>query len=279
MDMAAFTVLSPFLKASSGLMLTPDKAYLLHSRLQPVAIHHGLKSVEELASHIRTGVDQRLKTDVIEAMTTNETSFFRDITPFDNFRDHVLPQVMDHKKNSRTLRILCAAASSGQEPYSLAMVLLEQGARLAGWNTEIVGIDLDTKILRRAEDGAYTQFEVQRGLPTPFLIKYFQQLPNQTWRVKPEVRRLTKFRQANLLKPLQEFGKFDVIFCRNVLIYFDLPTKKDVLERLSAQMTDSGFLFLGGAETVVDITDAYVSLPGKRGLYCKRPVRPQYAVG
>lgn len=270
MDVVTFAVLSTFLKAASGLILTPDKAYLINSRLQPVMVHHGLKSVAELATKIRANPDERLKTDVVEAMTTNETSFFRDGTPFDNFRDYVIPSVIDRRSASKNFRILCAASSSGQEPYSLAMILADNAARLSGWKVEIVGIDLDTKILKRAEEGTYSQFEIQRGLPIQSLLKHFDQAPSQGWRVKPEVRKFVQFRRHNLLNPLTELGKFDVIFCRNVLIYFDAATKKGVLDRLNSQMNDDGFLFLGGSETVIDITENFAPLLGKRGLYIKR---------
>ena len=266
MDPVILSTLANWLRVQSGLVLTPDKAYLVTSRLQPVAEQHGLKTIEELVRRVTTSPTPALKQDVIEAMTTNETSFFRDSTPFENFKNFVLPQVVERRKARRSLRILCAAASSGQEPYSLAMILAENAALLAGWQTEILGVDLDTKILKRAADAVYTQFEVQRGLPVQMLMKYFDKA-DQSWRLKPIVRNLVKFRQSNLLQPFSDLGMFDVIFCRNVLIYFDGPTKKNVLERLGAQLAPDGFLFLGGAETVLDITDRFAPSPGQRGVY------------
>jgi chemotaxis protein methyltransferase CheR len=272
MEMQDFEYLSGFLKNASGLALTADKAYLLNSRLQPVAHQYGLKSISDVAARLRVSQDDRLRQDVIEAMTTNETSFFRDSSPFANFKDYVLPALLAARKAQRRLRILCAAASSGQEPYSLAMLLADSAALWAGWSIEIVAVDIDAKILKRAEDAVYTQFEVQRGLPVQMLLKYFDQQSAQNWALKPQVRSMVKFRQCNLLAPFRELGIFDVVFCRNVLIYFDRPTKKDVLDRLSKQMPEDGFLFLGGAETVIDISEAFSPSPNRRGLYIRRQV-------
>jgi len=271
MDQQVFSTLSGFLKANSGLALTPDKVYLVNSRLQPVAEQHSCKSVAELVSKLTGAVPPRVKQDVIEAMTTNETSFFRDTTPFENFKTHVLAELLERRKARRSLRVLCAAASSGQEPYSLGMILAENSLRLGGWTVEILGVDLDTKILKRAEEATYSQFEVQRGLPVQMLVKYFEQC-GQSWRLKPQVRNMVKFRRCNLLEPFTDLGKFDVIFCRNVLIYFDAPTKKNVLGRLADQLAGDGFLFLGGAETVLDITDRFTPSPGHRGVYVPQNV-------
>jgi chemotaxis protein methyltransferase CheR len=271
MDATGFATISSFLKTNSGLILTQDKGYLLESRLQPVAAQHGLKNVEDLIAKLRIAPPEVLKRDIVEAMTTNETSFFRDVKPFDLFREYVLAELIERRKTTRTIRVLCAAASSGQEPYSLAMLVAEAAARLVGWNVEIIGIDIDTKILQRAEEGLYTQFEVQRGLPIQMLMKYFDQLPGQNWKVKPKIRSMVKYKFCNLLQPFTELGRFDVIFCRNVLIYFDVMTKKNVLERLHNQMSPDGYLFLGGAETVLDITDRFMPLAGRRGIYVQQP--------
>lgn len=270
MDARAFTSIATFLKLHSGLALTPDKAYLVASRLKPVAEHHGLKSLEELAGRL-IAPPIALKRDVIEAMTTNETSFFRDVTPFEKFKTVVLNELVERRAARRALRILCAAASSGQEPYSLAMCIAEQGSRLAGWNIDILGVDLDSRVLKRAEEGLYTQFEAQRGLPVHYLVKYFTQ-EQQSWRLKPVIRDMVKFRQCNLLEPLVGLGNFDVVFCRNVLIYFDTPTKTSVLDRLADQIASDGYLFLGGAETVLDITTRFTPSPEHRGIY--RPKSP-----
>ncbi len=271
MTPAEFSILSGFLKEASGLALQSDKVYLAMSRLPPVAALHGLASISELVANLKGAPTSKLKQDVVEAMTTNETSFFRDVTPFEIFKTYVLNHLLEKRKANRSVRILCAAASSGQEPYSLAMVLAENSVRLAGWNIEILGVDLDTQILKRAEQATYSQFEVQRGLPIQLLMKYFEKTPDNNWKLKPQIRNLVKFRQCNLLHPLRFLGHFDVIFCRNVLIYFDPPTKRNVLDQLAGQLSPDGFLFLGGAETVLDITDRFAPSPGHRGVYLPRP--------
>ncbi len=265
LDPQVMNTLAVFVRAHSGLVLTPDKAYLVTSRLGPIVEQHGCKTIAELVAKLKAPTAS-LRQDVLEAMTTNETSFFRDAAPFDIFKTHVLTALLERRKARKSLRILCAAASSGQEPYSLAMILAENAAKLTGWTTEILGVDLDTKILKRAEEAVYTQFEVQRGLPVQMLMKYFER-NDQAWRVKPQIRGMVKYRQCNLLEPISSFGKFDVIFCRNVLIYFDNKTKAGVLSRLASQLAPDGFLFLGGAETVLEITDRFTPSPGHRGVY------------
>jgi len=269
MDPQVFSNLAAFLKAASGLALTSDKAYLVNSRLQPVAEQYACKSVAELVAKLAGAAPSQLKQDVVEAMTTNETSFFRDTTPFENFKNHVLNHMIENRGTRRSLRILCAAASSGQEPYSLAMILAENSLRLAGWKIEILGVDLDSKILKRAENATYTQFEVQRGLPVQMLMKYFDQVA-EGWRLKPQVRNMVKFQRCNLLEPITHLGNFDVIFCRNVLIYFEPTTKGAVLDRLAGILASDGYLFLGGAETVLDLTTRFAPMAGSRGLYQPR---------
>ena len=267
MDPRVFSVFATFLKDNSGLIVGPDKAYLLDSRLGPISEAHGCHNITELALKLQNAPTLALKTDIIEAMTTNETSFFRDNTPFETFKKHVLPELMEKRKIQRSLRILCAASSSGQEPYSLALTLAEAKIAAEGWKTEILGIDLDAKILKKAEQGIYSQFEVQRGLPVTMMMKYFTPNTDKTWALKPEIRSMVKFKQRNLLHPVSDLGTFDVIFCRNVLIYFDAPTKTKVLERLAAQMSPDGFLFLGGSETVLDLTNKLAAAPSQRGVY------------
>jgi chemotaxis protein methyltransferase CheR len=261
-----FNLVRDILKKRSGLMLGDDKAYLLESRLMPVARKHGLKTLDEVISKVRTASTEALLVDITEAMTTNESFFFRDTKPFDLFRDDVLPTLLESRGSQRSFRVWCAAASSGQEPYSLAILLKEADRKLAGWRTEIVGTDISLEILARAKEGKYTQFEVQRGLPIQLLVKYFDK-QGEHWSIKPEIRNAVSYREFNLLDSLAPLGKFDVVFCRNVLIYFDQPTKKVVLEKIAAQMPPDGILFLGGAETVLGITDKFEPVPGKRGIY------------
>ncbi len=265
MNSATFAYLSDFIKDRSGLVLSEEKQYLVETRLLPVARKHDITNLDALATALRTPFSGDLATDVIEAMTTNETFFFRDMTPFDNLKETVLPALMKSRTSGR-LRIWCAAASSGQEPYSIAIVLKELGAKAAGFTFDIIGTDLSMEVLERAKAATYSQFEVQRGLPVNLLLKYFSQ-NGDTWQVNQDIRSMVQFRPLNLLRDFSALGVFDIVFCRNVLIYFDRETKTDVLARLAKQMTPDGFLVLGAAETVVGITEAFRPMAGKRGLY------------
>jgi len=261
-----FDFLAKLLKERSGLIITPDKAYLLESRLMPVARSRNLKSLDEVVAKMRSR-DETLARDVTEAMTTNESFFFRDTKPFDQFRDTVLPQVMQSRAGKKSIRIWSAACSSGQEAYSLAMILKENAAKLVGWHIEIVGTDISVEMLEKAKAGLYSQFEVQRGLPIQFLVKYFKK-KDESWQIDPTLRGMVQFREWNLLHDLRGLGNFDIVFCRNVLIYFDQPTKTRVLENISKSMPPDGFLFLGGAETVLGISDRFKPMANQRGIYC-----------
>jgi chemotaxis protein methyltransferase CheR len=260
-----YDYLRKFLKDRSGLDLSSDKQYLVESRLVPLARKAGLPGIDELVAQIKNG-SSTIASEVVEAMTTNETFFFRDKLPFEHLRDTVLPALMQARANRRSLRIWCAAASTGQEPYSIAMCLKEMGSILAGWRIEIIATDLAESVLEKSRAGIYSQFEVQRGLPIQLLVKYFKQI-GELWQLNPEIRGMTQFRQLNLLQDFSHLGSFDVVFCRNVLIYFDQDTKTDVFRRLARLMEPDGFLALGAAETVVGLTDAFKPHPEKRGLY------------
>ena len=261
-----FEFMATMLKQRSGLVLNQDKAYLLESRLMPVARARGIKGVDELITEIRATKKEDMIVEVTEAMTTNESFFFRDIKPFDMFKEHVLPHVLEKCAAKRAFRIWCAAASNGQEPYSLAMILKEEAARLAGWKIDIVGTDISRQVLAKAQKGLYSQFEVQRGLPITLLVKYFDKVEDQ-WQLKPEIRSMVTYKFYNLLDDLTGLGHFDVVFCRNVLIYFDQPTKSKVLDGIAKLMPDHGMLFLGGAETVLGISDKFKPVQGQRGVY------------
>lgn len=265
MNTADFELLAELLKKESGLIVTPDKAYLLESRLMPVARKREFADIAALVLKLRAMPERSLVNDIVEAMTTNETSFFRDIRPFERFENTVLPFLLEARKTKK-LRIWCAAASSGQEPYTLAMLMNEKGLYDQGWNIEIIGTDIDNSVLDRAREGIYTQFEVQRGLPVKLLMKYFSQKDDK-WQINEDIRSKVKYSQLNLLKPFSVVGSFDIIFCRNVLIYFDQETKGDILDRMANNCAKDGFLFLGGAETVMGITKSFVAMPQERGLY------------
>ena len=260
-----YAFLQSFLKQKSGLVLSDDKQYLIESRLMPIARKAGLQSIAELIGRLKKVSDRALQESVVEAMTTNESFFFRDKTPFDHFVDTILPHMVENRKG-KTIRIWCAAASTGQEPYSLAMCLKENAAKLGGARFEIIGTDISNEVLEKAKVGYYSQFEVQRGLPVQLLLKYFKQ-NGEMWQVTPDVRSMVSYKPFNLLDSFTSLGKFDVVFCRNVLIYFDQATKSDIMNRLAKQMPDDGFLVLGAAETVVGLSDSFRSVTGKRGLY------------
>ncbi len=266
MKVADFELYKNLLYEKSGLVITPDKSYLLDSRLTPVAKKWNFMSIELMTLQLRALPDTDLVRDVVEAMTTNETSFFRDAKPFTEFENFILPNLIKTRAAKKTIRIWCAAASSGQEPYSLAMILKEKEALLKGWRIEIVATDISEDILEIARRGIYSQFEVQRGLPVTYLLKYFEQI-NEKWRLKDDIRSMIKFGYFNLLSDMTKLGTFDVIFCRNVLIYFDEKTKGKTLDKMAERLDKDGLLFLGGAETVLGLTDKLVLVPEKRGLY------------
>jgi chemotaxis protein methyltransferase CheR len=266
-----YEFLRKFLKERSGLDLSADKTYLVESRLLPLARKAGLAAIPDLVQKIKNG-DGKLATDVVEAMTTNETFFFRDKVPFDHLRDTILPGLIQARAARKSLRIWSAASSTGQEPYSIAMCLKEKGASLAGWRIEIVATDLSQEVLEKCKAGVYSQFEVQRGLPIQLLVKYFTQ-SGDIWQLNADVRSMVQFRQLNLLQDFSHLGTFDVIFCRNVLIYFDQSTKAVIFDRLAKCLESDGTLLLGAAETVVGITDAFRPYSDRRGLYQLNPTR------
>ncbi|HEX4890775.1 MAG TPA: protein-glutamate O-methyltransferase CheR [Alphaproteobacteria bacterium] len=268
MKPADFEFLANFLKTSSGLIIGPDKMYLVESRLLPVARKLNLPDLTELINALRQKKDAALIQDVMEAMTTNESFFYRDKTPFDNLRNEILPNFLKERQSRRQLRIWSAAASTGQEPYSIAMVLKEMAASFQGWRLDIIGTDISKEVLEKARAGIYSQFEVQRGLPIQLLVKYFKQI-GEMWQIDAAIRAMITLKEANLLSNFSSLGSFDIIFCRNVLIYFDQPTKKDVLERMAKLMPADGILFLGAAETVLGLTEALVPVKGLRGVYAK----------
>jgi chemotaxis protein methyltransferase CheR len=268
-----YDFLRKLLKDRSGLMLSADKQYLVESRLTPVSRKHSLTSLGELVAKLKAG-NEELTVDVVEAMTTNESFLFRDKIPFEHFRDAIVPALMTARARERRIRIWCAAASTGQEPYSLAMMLKEMKDKLGGWRVEILGTDISVDVLEKAKAGVYSQFEVQRGLPIQMLVKFFTQA-GDTWQIAPDIRAMVQYRHHNLLAEFSGFGRFDVVFCRNVLIYFDQETKSGVLNRIARQLDPDGYLVLGAAETVVGLSDAFKPIAEKRGLYApNKETRP-----
>ena len=272
-----YEYLRKLLKERSGLDLSADKQYLVESRLVPLARRVGVTGIPELVQKIKSGGADVLTTEVVEAMTTNETFFFRDKIPFDYLRE-ILPALMQARANRRSLRIWSAASSTGQEPYSIAMLLKEAGQALAGWRIEIVATDLSQGVLEKSKAGLFSQFEVQRGLPIQLLVKHFTQV-GELWQLNADIRSMVQHRQLNLLQDFSHLGTFDVVFCRNVLIYFDQDTKAAIFERMVKQLEPDGMLMLGAAESVVGITDAFKPYPEKRGLYRPNLTRTGRPIG
>jgi chemotaxis protein methyltransferase CheR len=265
-----YDYLRKLLKERSGLMLAGDKRYLVESRLLPVARRLGVAGLAELIQKLKDPAAESLVVEVVEAMATNESLFFRDKIPFEHFRNTIMPALLAARAQHQRIRIWCAAASTGQEPYSLAICLKEMGNRLAGWRTEILATDLSLDVLEKAKAGIYSQFEVQRGLPIQMLVKYFTQV-GEMWQLAPEVRAMVQYRPFNLLQDYASLGHFDVVFCRNVLIYFDQKTKVEVLDRIARIIEPDGYLVMGAAETVVGLTNSFKPIPDHRALYGPNP--------
>ena len=261
-----FAWLAKYLLDNTGLVLGADKMYLVESRLGPIARKYDAAGLDALTDALRAGRSADLKRDIIDAMMTNESFFFRDVKPFEQLRQVLLPRLLQMRAAQRAIRIWCAACSTGQEPYTIAMILKEEESKLAGWRTEIIATDLSHDALERARAGVYSQFEVQRGLPIQLLVKYFTQNGDR-WQIAPALRSMVQFRALNLLGDFAGLGMFDIVLCRNVLIYFDQATKTAILDRISRVMQPDGYLFLGGAETVLGVSEKFAPVENHRGIY------------
>ncbi len=253
-----YTFLAKLLCNISGLELGPDKGYLLQARLEPLAGKLGLKDIPELVTRLRKNSDSQMVEAVVDAMTTQESLFFRDAVVYDNFRGIILPQLLERKKNNKLIRIWSAACSTGQEPYSIAMTFELYPKDLRDWAIEIIATDLSKLALTRAKAGVYSQMEVQRGLSEAQLNRFFsRQEKGNTWKINPDITRRVTFRQFNLLHPTVNDGPYDVVFCRNVLIYMNVETRKRVLNTIADILTPNGFLILGSSENIIGITEAF----------------------
>ncbi len=247
-----FKFFSDLVKSSSGIALTKGKEYLLESRLAELTKVLGIKDIDELYRRARFKMSPQLKKDIIEAMTTNETYFFRDQHPFTALQKEIIPELIEKNKNKRSLRIWSAASSTGQEAYSIAILIQEHFPILSNWRVEILGTDISYKAVKKAQDGRYTQVEANRGLPITLLIKYFKQ-QGAFWIVNDKIKKMVRFKIMNLVGPLTGIGTFDIILCRYVLIYFDMDTKKQILNKLTNALNPGGYLFLGATETPVGL--------------------------
>ncbi len=260
---AEFDYIRDLVRARSAIVLEPGKEYLVESRLAPLARAEGYDSIAGLVGQLRKPGSQQLQNQVVEAMTTNETSFFRDVHPFEALREHLLPELIERRAGERALRIWSAACSSGQEAYSIAITIREHFPELGAWDVRILGTDLSTEMLERAREGKYAQIEANRGLPSKMLVKYFEH-KGAGWQVKPELRAMLEVKAMNLVEPWGPVPRMDLVFLRNVLIYFDVPTKRAVLERVRSVLRPDGYLFLGAAETTMNIHERFERVPFER---------------
>jgi len=267
MQQDEFQFLAAMLKKRSGLTLGEDKTYLIESRLLPIARGRGLETISQLCAKVRLQPDEALLSEITEAMTTNESSFFRDIKPYEHLRKSLLPSMMQACAARRHLRIWSAACSTGQEPYTVAMCLQEDSAKMPGWRFDIVASDLALKVIEKARAGIYSQFEAQRGLPIQLLIKYFTSLPDTSWQLKEPIRAMVQFKQQNLLEDYAALGKFDIIFCRNVLIYFDDDTKAQITDKMVRSLQPHGALIIGSTESLIDPKGQFAAVEEFRGAY------------
>jgi chemotaxis protein methyltransferase CheR len=261
-----FGFLARLLKERSGLVLTKDKGYLVENRLMPVMRQKRFKTLADLMRAVQTG-EPELSERVVEAMMFKDTGFFRDWRPFEHFRTVVLPNLMTARRAKKTFRILCAGVSTGQEAYSLAMILERLKGELAGWTCEIVGVDLSQASLAFADQAVYSQFDVQRGLPIRLLLKYFQKKDEDQWGLNTTIRNMVQFKPWNLMDDLFPLGRFDVVLCRNVLPYFDMQTKFAVLQKLSRSMTDDGVLYVGLQEPLSGVSPSFQAANAPLGIY------------
>jgi chemotaxis protein methyltransferase CheR len=262
-DASAFTFVSDLVRAESAIVVGPGKEYLVESRLLPLARELGLGDASALVSRFRQRPDQLLRRRIVEAMTTNETSFFRDRDPFDALRNVIAPELVESRRargGSRRLTLWSAACSTGQEAYSIAISLIDHPKITSDWQIDVVASDINLEVLERAKTARYSQLEVNRGLPALNMVNYFER-SGPGWSPTEKVRRLIRFKQLNLADSFGDLPVFDVVFLRNVLIYFDTPTKTDVLARVRETMAPDGYLFLGGAETTLGLDEGFERVP------------------
>lgn len=240
----------------AAIVLEAGKEYLIESRLTPLAHREGFNSIQELVKNLRVQQYNGLHRKVVEAMTTNETSFFRDLNPFEALKNTILPELIAKRASQRQLNIWCAASSSGQEPYTVAMLIREHFPQLINWNIKFIASDLSIEMLNRALEGRYNQFEINRGLPATFLVKYFHK-HGLGWQLKEDIRHMVEFCEINLADTWPSLPAMDIILMRNVMIYFNIETKKIILSKISRLMKPDSYLLLGGGETTLHITDAF----------------------
>jgi chemotaxis protein methyltransferase CheR len=262
-----FDIICRLLRERSAVVLEKGKEYLVETRLAPIVRQLKLNSIGDLIAQARSQAGNGLYRQIVEALVTTESSFFRDHHPFEALRTVVIPDLIQRRRGERRLDIWSAASAAGQEPYSLALLFREHFPELAGWKVSLLASDLSRQVLDRARTGRYSQIEVNRGLPAALLVKYFEQ-HGTDWQLKPDIRGMVDFREINLAQDWPALSRMDLVLIRNVMIYFDVDTKKTVLSKLARTLRLDGYLLLGGAETTLNLSDAYRRVePFKSGFY------------
>ena len=251
-----FEYLQRMLYKQAGLVLDKGKEYLVEARLIPLARSEGFPSFNVMIDTMKKSLTSDLHKKVVEAMTTNETSFFRDLHPFESLKNQIMPALISRRTKERRLNFWCGAASTGQEPYSISMMLREHFPTILSWDFKFLATDLNTEVLERARSGPYRQMEVNRGLPAPLLVKYFRE-KSTLWEIHEDIRKMVDYREMNLAETWLPMAKLDVVFLRNVMIYFDIEMKKTILKKIRSMLAPDGYLFLGGAETTVNLDDGF----------------------
>lgn len=267
-----FNYVRTLLRDQAAIIIEPGKEYLVENRLTPLAQKMGLPGVSQLIARLRHEPVNGAHHKAVEALTIGETLFFRDLHPFETLRKQLIPELMQKRQTQRSLRIWCGACSTGQEPYSVALTIREYFPQLKDWQVRILATDINTESLEKARSGIYSQLEVNRGMPAMLLVKHFKKLLNQNWQINPEIRAMVDFQELNLARPLPALPLFDVVFLRNVLIYFDTPTKRNILQGVRARLAPDGYFFLGASETTLYVDEGFETVNlGKTVAYRKKP--------
>jgi chemotaxis protein methyltransferase CheR len=272
---ASSRILAGLLEARTGQQLTMSRRWRIETALQPLMRERGINSLDGLVAALVARSDESLAEAVVEALLNNETFFFRDRQAFELLLGPALQRLEEARRRERRLAIWCAGCSTGQEAYSIAMHFAEQKARWSGWTIDIVGTDVSRSAVDQAKSGIYSQFEVQRGLPVVQMMRWFEELPGAAWRIAPDLKRSVRFEVASLVGPAESAERFDIVLCRNVLLYFSPEVRRTAFDRLAAAAAEDAALMLGAGETVIGQTDAFVSDPECRGLYLRVPARPE----
>jgi chemotaxis protein methyltransferase CheR len=251
-----FEYLTSIIRQDSAIVLEKGKEYLIESRLAPVVKEHGLESLEQLVAKLKNPGSTFLRAEVVEALTTNETSFFRDIEPFEVLKSTLIPELIQKRKDKKQLSLWCAASSTGQEPYTVAMLIREHFPQLNDWKITFIATDLSKEVLEKARSGVFSQMEVNRGLPVTYLVKYFEKIGSD-FRIKESIRKMVRFEELNLIKPFTIIPEVDLVMIRNVLIYFDVQVKREILGKIRKVLRSDGYLILGAAETTLNLDEKF----------------------